>query len=111
MADPDKQMKTNQYAAIFMGAVLIFGAVNALMVVADEYDPSLDVWFNIALDTVMTGLMVILLAAIAKGAEAGGLKTVALLMGAAGVAAGLVKLGARFSGDAGWWTGHYNYAL
>jgi hypothetical protein len=35
----------------------------------------------------------------------------ALLAGLVGLAAGMVKLAARFSGDHGWWTGHFNYAL
>jgi hypothetical protein len=111
MADPAKQMKTNQIVACFMGAVLIFGAFNAVMVTADEYDPAGYVWFNIALDAAMTGLMVILLVSILNGAPSSGLKAAALLLGAFGVLAGLVKLGARLSSDAGWWTGHYNYAI
>ena len=111
MADPAKQMKQNQYAVIFMSAVLLFGAFNAVMVTADEYDPEGYVWFNVALDAVMTGLTVILLAAIARGADSGGLKGAAILCGLVGLAAGLVKLGIRFSSDHGWWTGHLNYAI
>jgi hypothetical protein len=104
-------MKSNQIVACFMGAVLIFGAVNAVMVTADEYDPAGYVWFNIALDAAMTGLMVVLLVAIVKGAPSSGLKAAAVVLGVAGIVAGLVKLGARLSSDAGWWTGHYTYAL
>lgn len=111
MPDPAQQMKTNQYAALFMAAVLLFGAFNAVMVTADEYDPAFYVWFNIALDAVMTGLMAVLLVAIARGAPAGALKSAALGLGAVGILAGLVKLYARFSSDHGWWTGHFNYSL
>lgn len=111
MADPAKQMKHNQYVIIFMSAVLLFGAFNAVMVTADEYDPGFYVWFKIALDAAMTGLLVILLIVVARGADTGGLKGLALLVGLVGLAAGLVKLAARFSSDHGWWTGHFNYAL
>lgn len=111
MADPAKQMKHNQYVVIFMSAVLLFGAFNAVMVTADEYDPGFYVWFKVALDAAMTGLLIVLLAVIVRGAESGGLKVLALLAGLIGLAAGLVKLAARFSGDHGWWTGHFNYAL
>lgn len=111
MADPASQMKHNQFAAIFMSAVLLFGAVNAVMVTADEYDPEGYVWFNIALDAAMTGLLVILLVAILRGAPSGGLKTLAILAALVGLVAGAVKLVARFFSDHGWWTGHFNYAL
>lgn len=111
MADPTKQMKQNQYAVIFMGAVLLFGAFNAVVGTADEYDPAGYVWFNVALDAAMTALTVILLAAILRGAEAGGLKVAAILFGLVGLAAGLVKLGVRFSSEHGWWTGHLTYAI
>lgn len=111
MADPAKQMKHNQYVVIFMSAVLLFGAFDAVMVTAEEYDPGFYVWFKIALDAAMTGLLVVLLVLILRGAESGGLKALALLAGLVGLAAGLVKLAARFSGDHGWWTGHFSYAL
>ena len=111
MADPARQMKHNQYIVIFMSAVLLLGAVNAVMVTADEYDPGFYVWFKIALDAAMTGLLVVLLVAVARGADSGGPKGLALLAGLVGLAAGLVKLAARFSSEHGWWTGHFNYAL
>jgi hypothetical protein len=111
MADPAKQMKTNQYAVIFMSVVLLFGAFNAVMVTADEYGPATLVWMGLGLDAVMTVLLLILLVQVGKGAEPGGLKTLALILGAVGFVAGLVKLAARFSSDHGWWTGHFNYAF
>ena len=111
MADPANQMKVNQYVIYGMSAVLIFGALNAVLVTAGEYEPAAYVWFKIALDAVMTGLLLILLVAVVNGAPSGGLKATALLLGPVGLVAGLVKLGARLSGDAGWWTGHYSYAL
>lgn len=109
-ADP-RQMKTNQYVVLFMSAVLIFGAVNAVVVTASEYDPATLVWMHFGLDLVMTVLLTVLLTAVARGAEPGGLKTAAMVLGPLGVLAGLVKLAARFSSDAGWWTGHFHYAL
>lgn len=111
MTDPAKQMKYNQYVVIFMSAVLLFGAFNAVMVTADEYDPGFYVWFKVAIDAAMTGLLVALLVVILRRADSGGLKVLALLAGLVGLAAGLVKLAARFSSDHGWWTGHFNYAL
>ncbi|WP_225028402.1 hypothetical protein [Xinfangfangia pollutisoli] len=109
-ADP-RQMKTNQYVVLFMSAVLIFGAVNAVTVTADEYDPATLVWMNLGLDLVMTALLAVLLTAVARAAAPGGLKSAALGLGALGLIAGLVKLAARFSSDHGWWTGHFSYAL
>jgi hypothetical protein len=110
VADP-RQMKTNQYVVLFMSAVLIFGAVNAVMVTADEYDPASLVWMNFGLDLAMTVLLAVLLTVVAKAAEPGGLKTAAMVLGALGLIGGLVKLAARFSSDHGWWTGHFSYAL
>ncbi|CAN1492007.1 hypothetical protein MCELHM10_00233 [Paracoccaceae bacterium] len=111
MADPAKQMKTNQTVVIFMSVVLLFGAVNAVMITADEYDPSTLVWMHLGLDAVMTVLLLVLLVQVGKAAAPGGLKTLALVVGAAGFVAGLVKLAARFSSDHGWWTGHFSYAF
>jgi hypothetical protein len=111
MADPVKQMQTNQYVVIVMAVVLLFGAVQAVAVTAREYDPGTIVWMNLGLDLVMTVLLPVLLVQIARGAEPGGLKTAALALGAVGVLAGLVKLAARFSGDHGWWTGHFRYGI
>ncbi len=111
MADPEKQMKTNQFAVIFMSVVLVFGAFNAVMITADEYDPATLVWMYLGLDVVITALLLVLLVQVGKNAEPGGLKTLALILGAVGFVAGLVKLAARFSSDHGWWTGHFNYAL
>lgn len=111
MADPAQQAKTNSYVVLAMSAVLLFGAFNAVMVTANEYDPSTIVWMNLGLDLGMTVLLPILLVQVGKRAAPSGLKTAAMLLGVVGVLAGLVKLGARFSGDAGWWTGHYSYAL
>ena len=111
MTDPAKQMKTNQYVMIFMGAVLVFGALSAVMITANEYGPATLVWLYLGLDALMTVLMLVLLVQVGKGAEASGLKTLAMGVGVVGVVAGLVKLGARFSSEDGWWTGHYSYAL
>lgn len=110
MADA-KQMKTNQYVVLFLSAVLVFGAFNAVMITANEYDPETIVYMNLGLDLLMTVCLIALLAQVMKGAEAGGLKTAALGLGAVGLLAGLVKLAARFSSDAGWWTGHFTYAI
>lgn len=111
MKDPAKQAQTNQYVVFAMSAVLLFGAFTAVTVTATEYSPSSMVWLDLGLDLLLTILLPVLLVQIMNHAPPGGLKTAALLIGAVGVLAGLVKLGARFSGDAGWWTGHYNYAL
>lgn len=111
MADPAKQMKTNQLVVIFMSAVLLFGAWNAVMITADEYGPETLVWMYLGLDAVITILLLVLLVQVGKGAKAGGLKTLALILGAVGFVAGLVKLAARFSSDHGWWTGHFSYAF
>lgn len=111
MTDPARQAQTNQYILLGMSAVLIFGAFNAVMVTADEYDPSTLVWMNLGLDLALTGLLPVMLWQVAKSAPAGGLKTAAMLVGIAGLIAGLVKLAARFSSDHGWWTGHFSYAF
>jgi hypothetical protein len=111
MADPVKQAQSNQYVVLFMGLVLLFGAFNAVMVTADEYGPASLVWLYLGLDALMTVLLPILMVQVAKSAPPSGLKTVAMLLGVAGVIAGLVKLAARFSSDHGWWTGHFTYAL
>ncbi len=111
MTDPAKQMKTNQYVAIAMSVVLLFGAISAVTVTASEYDPSTLVWMHLGIDLLMTVLLPVLLVQVARGAEPGGLKTAALVVGALGVLAGLVKLAARFSSDHGWWTGHFNYSI
>lgn len=111
MADSAKQMKTNQYVVMGMSAVLIFGAITAVTVTADEYDPETLVWMHLAIDSSMTAILPVLLVQVVRGAEPGGLKIGAILLGIAGVAAGLVKLAARFSSDAGWWTGHFSYAF
>ena len=102
MADPAKQMKTNQTVVIFMSVVLLFGAFNAVMITADEYDPATLVWMNLGLDAVMTVLLLVLLVQVGKGAGSGGLKALALVLGSVGFVAGLVKLAARFSSDHGW---------
>lgn len=111
MADPAQQMKTNTYVVIFMSLVLLFGAANAVMITADEYDPEILVWMYLVLDVLMTALLPVLMWQVGKGAAPGGLKTVAMLLGVVGLLAGLVKLAARFSSEAGWWTGHFNYAF
>ena len=111
MTDPAKQMKTNQYVVIAMSLVLVLGAFNAVMITADEYDPETLVWMHLGLDAAMTGLLVILLVGVGKGADASGLKTAAMLIGVAGLIAGLIKLTARFSSDHGWWTGHFSYSI
>jgi hypothetical protein len=111
MADPVKQAQTNQYVVLFMGIALLFGAFNAVMITADEYGPASLVWLYLGLDALMTVLLPILMVQVAKSAPPSGLKTVAMLLGVAGVIAGLVKLAARFSSDHGWWTGHFTYAL
>ncbi len=111
MADPAKQAKTNAYVVIGMSIVLLFGAFNAIMITAEEYDPETLVWMNLGLDVAMTVLLVVLLTQVAKLTEPGGLKTAALVLGPLGIIAGLVKLVARFSSDHGWWTGHFNYVF
>lgn len=111
MADPAKQMQTNQYVVLFMGVVLVFGAFNAVTITADEYDPATLVWMYLGIDLLMTILLPVLMVQVSRGAPSGGLKTAAMIFGAVGVIAGLVKLAARFSSDHGWWTGHFNYAL
>ena len=111
MVDPAKQAKTNAYVVIGMSIVLLFGALNAITITADEYDPATLVWMYLGLDVVMTALLVVLLTQVGKLTEAGGLKTAALALGILGVAAGLIKIVARFSSDHGWWTGHFYYTL
>jgi hypothetical protein len=111
MADPVKQAQSNLYVVLFMGIVLVFGAFNAVMITADEYGPASLVWLYLGLDALMTVLLPILMVQVAKSAPPSGLKTAAMLVGVAGVIAGLVKLAARFSSDHGWWTGHFTYAL
>jgi hypothetical protein len=111
MADPVKQAQSNQYVVLFMGLVLLFGAFNAVMVTADEYGPASLVWLYLGLDALMTVLLPILMVQVAKSAPPSGMKTLAMVVGVAGILAGLVKLAARFSSDHGWWTGHFTYAL
>jgi hypothetical protein len=111
MNDPAKQMKTNQYVVIGMSIVLIFGAISAVTITADEYGPEILVWMYLATDAAMTAILPVLLVQVVRGAEPGGLKTAAVLLGCVGLVAGLVKLAARFSSDHGWWTGHFTYAF
>jgi hypothetical protein len=66
---------------------------------------------NIGLDSLLTLMSGILLLAVFSNAPSGGLRALAIIAGFIGVIAGLIKLGARFAGDAGWWTGHYSYAI
>jgi hypothetical protein len=108
---PDSRAKSNMLVLIGMSAVLLFGAFQAVMVTANEYDPATLVWMNIGLDAALTLLSVIMLGAVASSAPSGGLKTLAMIVGVVGIIAGLVKLGVRFTGDAGWWTGHYSYTI
>jgi hypothetical protein len=111
MTDPAKQMKTNQYVVIFMSVVLLFGAVSAVMITAEEYDPEVLVWMHLGIDLLMTALLPVLMTGVARSSEPSGLKTIAMLIGVVGFLSGLVKLGARFFSEAGWWTGHYTYAF
>lgn len=99
------------YIVIFMSVVLIFGAVSAVVVTADEYDPASLVYLELGLDLAMTICLAVLLMQVLKSASEGGLRSAALVLGPLGLLAGLVKLAARFSSDAGWWTGHFSYAL
>jgi hypothetical protein len=108
---PESRARSNMLVLIAMCAVLLFGAFQAVMVTADEYDPSSLVWMNIGLDSLLVLMSGILLSAVASGAPAGGLKTLSMIAGVVGIIAGLIKLGARFTGDDGWWTGHYSYAI
>ncbi len=115
MSDPrqtgQKQTKQNLYVAIFMAAVLVFGAANAVFITANEYDPMGMVLLDLVLDAGMTVLSAILLVRNISLPEQDGLKTAAVLAGVIGIAAGAIKLGARLVGDHGWWTGHYSYSL
>jgi hypothetical protein len=108
---PESRARSNMIVLIAMGAVQLFGAFQAVMVTASEYDPATIVWMNIGLDSLLTLMSAILLMAVLGSAPSGGLKALAVLAGALGIVAGLVKLGARFAGDDGWWTGHYSYAI
>ncbi|WP_395543345.1 hypothetical protein [Neotabrizicola sp. sgz301269] len=99
------------YIVIFMSVVLIFGAASAVVVTADEYDPASLVYLELGLDLAMTICLAVLLMQVLKSASEGGLRSAALVLGPLGLLAGLVKLAARFSSDAGWWTGHFSYAL
>lgn len=111
MADPAKQANLNAYVVIGMSIVLLFGAFNATMITADEYDPATLVWMYLGLDVVMTALLVVLLTQVGKSNEPGGLKTASMALGILGIVAGLIKIVARFSSDHGWWTGHFYYTL
>jgi hypothetical protein len=111
MADPVKQAQTNQYVVLFMGVVLLFGAFNAVMITASEYDPQTLVFMHLGIDALMTVLLPILLVQVGREAPPSGLKTAAMVLGTVGVVAGLVKLAARFSSDHGWWTGHFSYSI
>jgi len=110
MVDP-KQAKSNLYVAGFMSIVLILGALYAVFVTASEYDPETLIWMYLLIDAAMTGLLVILLVRVMRAEFGGGLKALVLILGPLGVIGGLIKLGARFSSDHGWWTGHYSYAF
>ena len=111
MADPAKQAKTNAYVVIGMSIVLLFGAFNAIMITAQEYDPETLVWMNLGLDVLITALLGVILTQVARLNEPGGLKAAALVLGPLGLIAGLTKLAPRFSSDHGWRTGHFSYAL
>lgn len=101
----------NRYVVLFISAVLMFGAFNAVMITGDEYDPEMLVWMNLGLDIAMTICLVALLSIVLTRAPRDGLTGLSVLVGLAGLAAGIVKIGVRFTSDHGWWTGHYTYAL
>lgn len=99
--------KQYHYLALFMGAVLIFGAATAVFQPAGEYPPSPMHFVEMGLDLLMTILLPVFLIKNLPAAPDDGLKTAATLIGWAGVVGGLIQLGARISSNHGWWTGHY----
>lgn len=103
--------KQNAWVLIFMSAVLVFGAAQAIFVTAQEYDPAALVWMHFGLDVAMTLLSVILLIVVARSSGQTGLRGLAILAGILGIVAGAIKIAARFTSDHGWWTGHFNYGL
>jgi hypothetical protein len=98
--------KQNRLVILLMAAVLGFGLFTAVTIPAGEFPPSAYAIFNIILDAVMTLLLSVLLLAERK-TEASVVKTVAMLVGGAGVLAGLAQVLIRFTSDHAWWTGHY----
>ncbi len=104
MAEPN--YRQTQLVMLFMGAFLIFGAVMATIMPADEFPPYAYAVFNIALDAVMTVLLVILLVG-TLSAPSGGLKPLAFGVGVLGILAGAVQVAIRFTSDHAWWTGNY----
>ena len=102
-----KQAKSNHTIGLVMSVYLIFGALNAVFVRAGEYGSGTLIWMKLLIDVGMIGLLVVFLVKAAQPDDTGGLRTAFRVLGVIGVIAGLIKLGARFSGSHGWWTGHY----
>jgi hypothetical protein len=104
----DTSSKSNYYAALFGGAVLLWGAYSALILPGGEYPMPpmhfLEMAFDLGLTIAIAGLTFLNL----RPASDTNLRSVAILVGCAGVIAGLVQLGIRFHSDHGWWTGHFN---
>jgi hypothetical protein len=106
-------MTTNTNSAQFpwiivvMGAFMIWGGLRAVTVPAGEYPMPPMHLISMGLDLSMTLLMPVLLIRQLPEVPPGGLKTAGTLVGWSAVMAGLIHLGARFSGNHGWWTGHY----
>jgi hypothetical protein len=65
-----------------------------VIITADEYGPTTLVWMHIGLDAAMTAIIAVLLVQVGRGAETSGLKILAMVLGVAGLIAGLVKLAA-----------------
>ncbi|WP_309667686.1 hypothetical protein [Tabrizicola sp.] len=98
--------KQNRLVIFLMAVVLGFGLFTALAIPAGEFPSSGYAIFSMSLDAVMTVILAVLLFA-ERGAEASGVKTVAMLVGSAGVLAGAAQVLIRFTSDHAWWTGHY----
>ena len=100
--------KTNYYAAVLCGLALLWGAYSAVMLPGGEYPMPPAHYLEMALDLGLTIVITALTLINLRAAPDTNLRSVAIIIGFIGVAAGLIQLGIRLHSDHGWWTGHLN---
>jgi hypothetical protein len=101
-----RKLDQSPWVPVAIGAWLIFVFWLAATSPAGEYPPAGYVWFTIALDALLPLILSILV--LRAGTYPAGLpRALAVVVGGAGVLAGIGKLAIRFTSDHGWWTGNY----
>lgn len=97
---------------LLMALFLVGKAIWRLVVVAREYASSTVVWIDIGLTAmIMLGLWSLAQQALRDHDLPAARRGQVRMAMIAGLGAGVVLLGLRMTGDAGWWTGHLTYGL